>query len=67
MIGQSASRTSDIKYHRVASRWRGYAAKQAQEVKHVCSKCGDDAMLCSATKPGSGGMKDMKDMKKDQK
>ena len=29
------------------------------EVKHVCSKCGDDAMFCSATKPGSGAMKDM--------
>ena len=29
------------------------------EVKHVCSKCGDDAMFCSATKPGSGSMKDM--------
>ena len=30
------------------------------EVKHVCSKCGDDAMFCSATTPGSGSMKDMK-------
>ena len=29
------------------------------EVKHVCSKCGDDAMFCSAVKPGSGAMKDM--------
>lgn len=29
------------------------------EVKHVCSKCGDDAMFCTATKPGSGSMKDM--------
>ena len=36
------------------------------EVKHVCSKCGDDAMFCSATKPGSGSMKDM-DMKKEKK
>lgn len=26
------------------------------EVKHVCSSCGDDAMFCSATKPGSGAM-----------
>ncbi len=34
------------------------------EVKHVCSKCGDDAMFCSATKPGSGSMKDMGEMKK---
>ena len=33
------------------------------EVKHVCSKCGDDAMFCSATKPGSGAMKDMGKMK----
>ena len=31
-----------------------------QEVKHVCSKCGDDAMFCSATKPGSGAMPGMK-------
>ena len=23
------------------------------EVKHVCTKCGDDAMFCTATKPGS--------------
>lgn len=34
------------------------------EVKHVCSKCGDDAMFCSATKPGSGAMKDMEMEKK---
>ena len=33
------------------------------EVKHVCSKCGDDAMFCSATKPGSGAMKGMEKMK----
>ena len=41
------------------------------EVKHVCSKCGDDAMFCSATKAGSGSMKDMgkgkmQDMGKDK-
>lgn len=24
------------------------------EVKHVCSKCGDDTMFCSAVKPGTG-------------
>ena len=41
------------------------------EVKHVCSKCGDDAMFCAATKPGSGAMQDMdkdkmKDMGKDK-
>lgn len=35
------------------------------EVKHVCSKCGDDAMFCAASTPGSGSMKDMKDMKKE--
>jgi hypothetical protein len=34
------------------------------EVKHVCSKCGDDAMFCSATKPGSGSMKGMEMEKK---
>ena len=34
------------------------------EVKHVCSKCGDDAMFCTATKPGSGAMKDMPHDKK---
>jgi hypothetical protein len=34
------------------------------EVKHVCSKCGDDAMFCSATKPGSGSMKDKEKEKK---
>jgi hypothetical protein len=31
-----------------------------EEVKHVCSHCGDDAMFVCATKPGSGAMKDMK-------
>lgn len=34
-----------------------------EEVKHVCSSCGDDAMFCTATKPGSG-MKDMDHEKK---
>ena len=34
------------------------------EVKHVCSKCGDDKMFCSATKPGGGSMKDMEKEKK---
>ncbi len=28
------------------------------EVKHVCSKCGDDAMFCSAVKPGTGSFYD---------
>ena len=34
------------------------------EVKHVCSKCGDDAMFCTAVKPGTGAMKDMDHEKK---
>ena len=34
------------------------------EVKHVCSKCGDDAMFCAATKPGSGAMKGMEKERK---
>ncbi len=29
------------------------------EVKHVCSKCGDDAMFVCASKPGSGAMGNM--------
>ena len=37
----------------------GKGTGKNEEVKHVCSKCGDDAMFCSATKPGSGAMKDM--------
>ena len=37
----------------------GKGSGKNAEVKHVCSKCGDDAMFCSAVKPGSGGMKDM--------
>lgn len=31
-----------------------------EEVKHVCSGCGDDAMFVCATKAGSGDMKKMK-------
>ena len=38
----------------------GKGTGKNEEVKHVCSKCGDDAMFCSATKPGSGAMPDMK-------
>ena len=34
------------------------------EVKHNCSKCGEDAAFCSAVKPGSGAMKDMAPEKK---
>ena len=33
------------------------------EVVHVCSNCGDDAMFCAATKPGSGSMHGMGKMK----
>ncbi|MCA9076947.1 MAG: hypothetical protein KDA93_18115 [Planctomycetaceae bacterium] len=29
-----------------------------QQVNHVCSACGDDAMFVCATKPGSGGEHD---------
>ena len=35
-----------------------------QEVKHVCSKCGEDAMFVCASKPGSGAMKSMDHDKK---
>ena len=42
----------------------GKGAGKDAEVKHVCSKCGDDAMFCSATKPGSGAMKDKEKEKK---
>ncbi len=35
----------------------GVGKGKNEEVKHVCSKCGDDAMFCSATKPGSGAKK----------
>lgn len=34
------------------------------EVTYVCSKCGEDAMFCAATKPGSGSMKGMEKMMK---
>ena len=34
------------------------------EVKHNCSKCGEDAAFCSAVKAGSGAMKDMAPEKK---
>ena len=42
----------------------GKGSGKNAEVKHVCTKCGDDAMFCVATKPGSGGMKDMDKDKK---
>lgn len=35
-----------------------------EEVNHVCSKCGDDAMFACATKPGSGAAKDAEHQKK---
>jgi hypothetical protein len=34
------------------------------EVKHVCSKCGDDAMFVCASKPDSGAMMNMDHGKK---
>ena len=37
----------------------GKGAGKDAEVKHVCSKCGADAMFCAATKAGSGAMKDI--------
>jgi hypothetical protein len=37
----------------------GIGEGKNEQVKHVCSKCGDDAMFCAATKPGSGAMKGM--------
>ena len=33
----------------------GKGEGKSEEVNHVCSKCGDDAMFVCATKPGSGG------------
>jgi hypothetical protein len=35
-----------------------------EEVNHVCSKCGDDAMFVCAIEPGSGAMKDKEQKKK---
>jgi len=29
------------------------------QVKHVCSKCGDDSVFCCATKPGAGATRGM--------
>ncbi len=45
----------------------GKGQGKSEEVNHVCSHCGDDAMFVCATKPGSGVMKDMKGMKKGMK
>lgn len=42
----------------------GRGEGKKQEVKHSCSKCGDDAMFICASKPGSGAMKDMDHGKK---
>lgn len=35
----------------------GKGSGKNEEVKHVCSKCGDDAMFVCASKPGSGASK----------
>lgn len=32
----------------------GKGSGKNEEVKHVCSKCGDDSMFVCASKPGSG-------------
>ena len=45
----------------------GQGEGKNEQVKHVCSKCGDDAMFVCATKPGSGDMKGMKGMKREKK
>lgn len=37
------------------------------EVKHVCSKCGEDAMFCAATRHGKSDMKGMPEMKEIEK
>ena len=37
----------------------GKGEGKKQEVKHVCSHCGDDAMFVCASKPGTGAMKNM--------
>ncbi len=42
----------------------GTGKGKSEEVNHVCSKCGDDAMFVCAIKPGSGAIKDMEHQKK---
>lgn len=42
----------------------GKGTGKNEEVKHVCTKCGDDAMFVCASKPGSGAMKGMEKEKK---
>lgn len=41
----------------------GKGSGKDAEVKHVCSKCGDDAMFCAATKPGSNSMRSIRGMR----
>jgi hypothetical protein len=38
----------------------GKGEGKGAEVKHVCSKCGDDAIYCSAVKPGNGSFDEKK-------
>lgn len=38
----------------------GKGTGKGAEVKHVCSKCGDDAMFCTASKAADKSMKGMK-------
>jgi predicted RNA-binding Zn-ribbon protein involved in translation (DUF1610 family) len=37
----------------------GTSKGKHDEVKHTCSKCGDDSAFCCATKPGTGQTKGM--------
>jgi len=37
----------------------GFGKGKHDEVKHVCTKCGDDSVFCCATKPGAGATKGM--------
>ncbi|MHB8865993.1 MAG: hypothetical protein ACYC6N_26730 [Pirellulaceae bacterium] len=42
----------------------GKGEEKNEDVKHVCSKCGDDAMFVCASKPGSGASKHHEEDKK---
>jgi hypothetical protein len=42
----------------------GFGKGKHDEVKHVCTKCGDDSVFCCTTKPGTGATKGMEKEKK---
>jgi len=42
----------------------GFGKGKRDEVKHVCTACGDDSVFCCATKPGTGATKGMEKEKK---